>query len=254
MNRGTAFITGAGRGIGRACALELARNSYDIAIGYHTNRQAAEETLTDVRELGRDGCCIALDVRDEHRCATAVMEVASTLGPVRSLVSNATGLSDKPPDTFGARALERPAGEFENMYRARVLALLTMVRAALPDLRDGGSVVAITSTGTVRWVPGYSAIAAAMAATETLVRYLAVDLGPDRVRVNCVSAGVVRTDALAQLTDDVERLIAATARNTPLGRVGAPADVAAAVGWLTSEAAGWITGQRLVLDGGHGLR
>src|SRR5207253_349634 len=130
-------------------------------------------------------------------------------------------------------------------------ALLSLARATVPAMTDGGSILAISSLGAQRVLPNYVLVGTSKAALESVVRYLAFDLAPRGIRVNCVSAGVVDTEALDWFPNKEQML--ATVKRTPAGRLVEPEDVAAAVSFLCSPDAAMVCGQTLVVDGGYSL-
>lgn len=250
--RGLAVITGASRGIGRAVAEELARDGYDLAVGYFARSDGAQEVVEAASGHGVRATAYQVDVRSPESCRRFVDDARAAMGPVRAIVSSATGFGDEHPRL--GTSLDVPLETYQEMFAARLGALLSLVDTAGTDLDDGGRVVAVTSTGTRRHVPGYAPIAASMAAVESVVRYLAAELGPRGITANTAVGGVIDTDALAEITTDPERLKEAVRRATPLGRVGRVGDIASVVGFLCSPAADWVTGQSLVADGGNALR
>ncbi len=242
-----ALVTGASRGIGQAIALRLARAGADVALGYLRNETQAEQVADAVRELGGRALCIGGDLRAPAFCKEIVRTAAEQLGGLDILVSNAA---------IGAHkdALRLRAAHWDLTLESSARPLLLMTQAATPWLEadGGGHIVALSSLGSRRVVPGYAAMGSAKAVVESLVRYLAVELAPRGVRVNCVCGGLIRTDAIGYLKEG-EQMLTEAARHTPLGRVGEPEDVADVVHFLVSDAARWICGQALVVDGGLSL-
>lgn len=241
----TAFVTGASRGIGRAIALRLADEGASVGVGFFRGRSRAEEVCAEIEGRGVKAVPVKVHVGDLDSLARAFESLEETFGRLDVFVSNAASgvlrdLADV--DAKGwAWTMDVNARAF--LFGAR--------RAA--DLMDrGGSVVALTSAGSSRVLPGYGAVGASKAALESLVRYLAVELAPDGVRVNAVSPGVVDTDALKHFPDR-EGLLAEAEAGTPAGRLATPSDVAGAVSFLSSTDAEMVRGHVLVVDGGAGL-
>ncbi|HTO25286.1 MAG TPA: SDR family oxidoreductase, partial [Gaiellaceae bacterium] len=166
-------------------------------------------------------------------------------GPYRVVVHNA------------ATGVIRPALETEDKHwdwtlNANARALLAIARATAPAMEPGSSILAISSLGSQRVLDNYVLVGTSKAALESVIRYLAVELGPLGIRVNAVSGGVVQTDALEFFPNKDEML--RTVERTPAGRLAAPDDIAAAVSFLASPDAEMIRGQTIVVDGGFSLR
>jgi enoyl-[acyl-carrier protein] reductase III len=233
------LVTGASRGIGRAIALELARPGGAVVLGYLQNEAAVAEVAAQVEARGARAIPVQGDVRSE----ADLKRLAGTLGELDVLVHNAAVGALKPYD-----ALRTSHWDLTLESSLRPFWLLTK----LAPLREGASVIGLSSLGSRSFVPGYAAMGAAKAGMEALTRQLAVELSPRRIRVNTVCGGLVETDALRYFPEG-EAMRAAAIQRTPLGRLGQPEDLARAVGLLVSPAAGWITGQVLVVDGGYSL-
>ena len=253
-----ALVTGGGRGIGRACAVALGEAGFDVAVGYLSNDDAARTVVAELENLGRSAVAIRADVRWEADVVGLVDAAVDRFGGLSVVVSNATGVAPGATmetmmagtDSAFGPTVGTGSDSFVEAFRGRVLALHTLARAAVPHMRDGGSIVAITSVGTRTYYPGYAPTAAAMAGAESLVRYLAVELGPRGITVNVVAGGLIATEALRFITRDVDRLIERTSARMPCRRVGTPSDIADTVCYLASGRARWITGQVVVVDGG----
>ncbi|HEX6702908.1 MAG TPA: SDR family oxidoreductase [Gaiellaceae bacterium] len=235
------LVTGGTRGIGKAIALRFAcEGAARVAIGYMRNDSAAEATAEELRAAGTEPLLVRGNVSSER----VVAEFASH-GPFDVLVHNA------------ATGVIRPALETEDKHwdwtlSANARALLGLAREIAPTMPDGGSIVAVSSLGSTRVLENYALVGTSKAALESLVRYLAVELAPRGIRVNCVSGGVVETGALEYFPNRDE-MIAWGTRRTPAGRLASPDDIAGAVSFLCSPDAEMIRGQTIVVDGGFSL-
>jgi enoyl-[acyl-carrier protein] reductase III len=244
---GNALVTGGSRGIGRACALAAARRGADVALTYVANQEAAEATAAEIRTLGRRALTIQGDVGDPADNVAAVEAASDELGPIRYLVANAAD------GAFGLTE-ELTVEDWDRTMETHVRALLSLAQAVRPSMRDngGGSIVAISSLGAARVYNAYAAFGTAKAAIETLVRYLAVEGGPDCIRANCIRGGVVLTDLFKEIPE-WEAIAAAAAESSPLGSVLDPEDIGDPAAFLLSDDARMVTGQTLCVDAGFTL-
>jgi enoyl-[acyl-carrier protein] reductase III len=235
------LVTGGSRGIGRAIALRFAASGAKrIAIGYLRNDRAAEETAEELRAAGSEPILVRGNVTSER-----VLEQVAALGALDVLVHNAATGVIRP-------ALETEPKHWEWTLTANARALLDLARVTVPQMQAGSSIVAISSLGAQRVLENYALVGTSKAALETLVRYLAVELAPNGVRVNGVSAGVVETEALKHFPNR-EEMIEHSTKRTPVGRLVEPEDVAGAVEFLCSPDAKMVCGQTLIVDGGFSL-
>lgn len=239
-----ALVTGGGRGIGRAISLNLAQRGANVVIAYLRKRAAAEETCGLLEGHGVKAVAIRCDVGDAAKLEELFGHVGEIFGRLDVFVSNAATGVIRPVVDLDERA-------WRWTMDANARALLLGARHAAPLMAEGGTILALSSLGATRVLPGYAAVGASKAALESLVRYLAVELAP-RIRVNAVSPGVVDTDALRHFPMRDEMLVQAH-QVTPAGRLVTPEDVAATVDFLVSDSSSMITGQTIVVDGGAGL-
>ena len=240
-----ALVTGGGRGIGRAITLHLARRGANVVICYLRKSEAAEEVCRLAENHAVKAVARKTNLGNEEQLEALVEETAETFGHLDVLVSNAaTGV------IRGLDGLDARAWSWTMDANARSLFLLAKKGVSL--MREGGSIVALSSIGSQRVLPGYMAVGASKAAIETVIRYLAVELAPRGIRANVVSPGVVDTDALLHFPER-ENMLQRARELTPASRLVTPEDVAATVGFLVSRDASMITGQTVHIDGGASL-
>jgi enoyl-[acyl-carrier protein] reductase III len=235
------FVTGGSRGIGKAIALRFAQlGAARVAIGYLRNDKAAEAAAEELRAAGTEPMLVRGNVSSER-----VDRQVAELGPLDALIHSAATGVIRPP-------LEIEKKHWDWTLDANAYALLALAKAAAPQMRPGSSIVAISSLGSTRVLENYVVVGTSKAALESLVRYLAVELAPQGIRVNTVSAGVVETEALDHFPNKDE-MVRIGLERTPAGRLVEPADVADAVVWLCSPEAEMVRGHTLVVDGGFSL-
>ncbi|HKO75147.1 MAG TPA: enoyl-[acyl-carrier-protein] reductase FabL [Gaiellaceae bacterium] len=234
------LVTGGSRGIGRAISLRFAqRGAKKVAVSYLRNDKAAEETADEIRQLGAEPLLLRGNLGDPDKTKTLLEEA----GPLDVIVSNA------------ATGVIRPFQELDEKHwdwtlNANARALFTIAREAAPTMPAGSSIVAISSLGADRVLENYVLVGVSKATLEALVRYLAVELAPQDIRVNAVSAGLVETGALDYFPNR-EEMLRFYRERTPAGRLVEPEDVADAVCFLASPAAAMVRGQTLIVDGGY---
>ncbi len=235
------FVTGGSRGIGRAIATRFAElRAARVAIGYMRNDSAAEEAAEELRGLGAEPVLVRGNVASER-----ISEQVAELGALDALVHNAATGVIRP-------ALETEDKHFDWTLAANSRALLSLARAAVPSMRPGSSIVAVSSLGSTRVLENYALVGTSKAALEALVRYLAVELAPRGIRVNAVSAGIVETGALDHFPNR-DQMVSWSQKRTPAGRLVEPRDVADAVCFLCSPEAEMVRGHTLIVDGGFSL-
>ncbi|HEY1480787.1 MAG TPA: enoyl-[acyl-carrier-protein] reductase FabL [Gaiellales bacterium] len=242
-----ALVTGGARGIGRATCLQLAREGADVAIGYVRNEDAAKETASLVEAEGRRAVLVKGHLGDADRVGEVVDAAVAGLGGLDLVVSNAASGVIRP-------ALDVTAKHWDWTMDINARAFLLLAQRATPhfEARGRGSMVAISSLGSIRTLPNYVLVGTSKAALEALVRYLGVELAGRNIRVNGVSGGVVETDALDHF-ENREQMLRNARERTPAGRLLQPADLAKVVVFLCSDDASMIVGQTVIVDGGYGL-
>lgn len=249
-----ALVTGGSRGIGRAVSLRLAREGARVGINFVSNAPAAAETVEQVHRLGTEAEAVQADVSDRSAVRAMVEKILDRFSRIDVLVNNAAIVLDSDLTSYASdEDLER---DLEAMWGVNVRGIINCTRAVLLQMRErrSGSIVNVSS------IAGYGNISplrtfysATKAAVMNMTKRFALELGPDNINVNSVAPGLIRTDLLVQLTppQELERVIQEFAGRSVLGRIGKPDDIAAAVAYLASSEARFVTGQILTVDGGR---
>lgn len=250
MTKQIALITGASRGLGRNMALHLARRGVDIIGTYRSGVAEAETLRQEIEALGGNATMLALDVTDTASFPAFAAQVAETLktnfGCERfdSLINNAgNGLF--------ANFTEATEEQFESLVTTHLRGPVFLTQKLLPLIADGGRILNVSS-GFVRFtLPGYSLYASMKAAVEVLTRYMAIELGARRIRVNAIAPGAIATDFGGGAVRDKDDVNAWVAQGIALGRVGQPDDVGGAVAAILSDDLGWANGTTFDISGGQ---
>lgn len=242
-----AVITGSGRGIGRGIALALAQRGCNVAINYFRHREEAEDTAAAAERLGVRAIVIKAHVGRDEEMEMLIEQSIAAFGGVDIFVGNAASGVLKP-----ITEIDLKAWEWTVNINAR--SILVGVQAALPSMRarGWGRILTVSSIGSRRVFPEYGVVGMSKAAIEALTRYLAVELAPHNIIVNCISPGVVITGAL-DFFPRKDEMIAYAEANTPAGRLVTPEDVGEVAAWLCTDAARMIVGQTIEVDGGYSL-
>lgn len=238
-----ALVTGASRGIGRATALQLAASGATVVVNYTSNDAAAADVVAAIEQQGGTAVAIAADISQAAETDHLFSETLRRFGKLDILVANA-GRSVFAP------LVEVTNEEFEHTFAVNAKGTFFCLRHAATLIEDGGRIVCVSTIGTVLNLPGGAVYFASKAAIEQLCRILALELAPRGVTVNIVSPGFTDTDMLDATGIREPAALENIIGMTPLARLGQPGDVAAAISFLVSPQAGWITRQNLPADGG----
>jgi 3-oxoacyl-[acyl-carrier protein] reductase len=242
-----AVVTGAGRGIGAATATRLAADGFAVAVVDLTGDQGAE-TVKAIVEAGGRAVAVGADVSGESSVEAAFAEIASTLGPPSVLVNNAGVLRDN-------LLFKMSVDDWDTVMSVHLRGAFLCSRAAQKFMVEQkyGRIVNLSSTSALG-NRGQANYAAAKAGMQGLTRTLAVELGPFGITANAVAPGFIVTEmtaaTAARVGVDFEAFQAARAAETPVRRVGYPADIAHTISFLASEGAGFVTGQTIYVSGG----
>ena len=238
-NEQVAIVTGGSKGIGRAICLELARQNYYVVVNYIGDKAGAEETLAKVAENGGRGEIYQFDVRDGQAAEKAVTDIAERLGGIEVLVNNAGIIADglfmmMSPDSWQS-VIDTSLKGFYNMTRPTIE---KMVR------KRKGSIVSISSASSMMANRGQANYSAAKAGLNAASRSVAAEVARLGIRMNVVAPGLIDTGMIeAAPKEQIKAMI-------PMARIGKPEEVAKVVGFLCSDAASYVTGQVISVNGG----
>src|SRR5262245_42730541 len=244
--RRVALVTGASRGLGAAIAIALGRDGFAVAINYARNRDAADAVRAEIADAGGEAEVFQADVTDEDEVVALYEAVADRLADVDALVLNATG--PQPSIDLQALRWRDVLDQLQFFVKSPVL----LAQRVIPGMRQRGygRIIQIGSEVFELGNPGSSAYVAAKGAQLGLTRSWARELGPDGITVNLVAPGFIPTERHGEVSDTTRDRYT---ENVPLGHMGKAIDVAEAVAFLASERAGYVTGQRIAVNGGKTL-
>jgi len=251
MSKKTLVITGATKGIGKACAYRFAKEGINIAFTYNSNEEIAKEIASDLEaQFGIKARYYSYNILEPETAKELFLEIDKDFDTIDYFISNAMIYGRPVVGGYGKYMKLKPRG-LNNIYTATVDAFVCCSQQAAKRMEKngGGAMVSLSSTGNLVYIENYAGHGTNKAAVEAMVRYAATELGSMGIRVNAVSGGPIDTDALKAFTN-YEEVAAKTAELSPLGRMGQPEDLASACFFLCSDEASWITGSTLLVDGG----
>jgi dehydrogenase/reductase SDR family member 4 len=238
-----AIVTGGSKGIGRAIAITLAENGADVAIAAR-GREALEKTRSEIEATGRRCIALSADMADEKQWKRLVEETIAAFGGVDVLVNNAAADSGYGP------IAKTESARWDLVMTVNLKAPFVLSSLCLPSMkaRGGGSVIHIASNEAIRPTFGLGAYSVSKGALVTLAQVCAKEWARDKIRVNCIAPGLVRTEMAAGLVEMVEK---SGRYPNPMHRIAEPEEIAAIALYLASNAGCYATGQTFVVDGGE---
>ena len=243
-----AVVTGGSRGIGRAIARRLAAEGADCVLTYRQHGEEARAAAAEIEALGRRALTLPLELGEPTEVAPAFERIGEAFGRVDILVASAAATAFRP-------MLEQKPHNVRRTLAISIESFVAAVQGAARLMAGPGRIIAISGIDSFQGMTGHGMLGAAKAGVESLVRTLALELGPRGITVNGVNPGFIETDSSRYYVEqglgrDYAEATAGLRAATPVRRLGTVEDVASLVAYLASDAAGFLTGQTLVLDGG----
>jgi len=237
----TALVTGAATGIGKAIAAELAADGARVVVNHPHTPELADKVVADIEASGGSALALAADISIRAEYQAMVEEMLGEYGRWDVLVNNAAVAITKP----FAQITE---AEFDLSFQVNVKGVFHGLQLAWEHLADGGRIITISSSTTALMLPGYAVYDATKGAVEQFTHILAKEFGSRRITVNAVSPGATETETYR--TGKSEQFLASLEAMSAFARLGQPAEIAAVVAFLASDAAGWVTAQNIRVNGG----
>jgi 3-oxoacyl-[acyl-carrier protein] reductase len=237
----TALVTGAATGIGKAIAVALAGQGARVVINHPRTPEPAEKVVAEIEAAGGSCLALAADISDRAQFNGMVSQLLAECGRWDILVNNAAVAITKPfPEVTEA--------EFDRMFAVNVKGVFHGLQLAWEHLADGGRIITVSSSTTALMLPGYGVYDATKGAVEQFTHILCKEFGPRHITVNAVSPGATETETYRHGKSDA--FLAGLEAMSAFGRLGRPDEIAAVVAFLASDAAGWVTGQNIRVNGG----
>lgn len=240
----TAVVTGASKGIGAAIAETLGRNGANVVVNYSSDKKGAERVVKAIEAAGSKAIAIQADVSQPGDIEKLFAETEKVFGQLDVLVNNA--------GVYEFRPLEQvDADHYRRLFDINVLGLLLTTQAAVKRINGkGGSIINISSIVSRQPIAGSAVYSASKGAVDVITQELAQELGPRKIRVNALSPGVTDTEGFRTMQGEDKSFAQHAISRTPLGRIGAAADIADAALFLASDESRWITGEAVQIGGG----
>lgn len=239
-----AIVTGSSRGIGRACALRLAKEGMDVVVNYNSNEAEAMKVVNAIKDMGQDAIAIKANTGNQNDVKNMFREAFKHFGHIDVLVNNAGVLDDAYLLAINSDSLDRSMDVNVKGY------FYCCQQAALKMFKTGGRIINVSSVSSKLALAGQSVYGATKGAVNSMTATLAKELAPYGIQVNAVAPGFIMTEMIEQIPDEKREEYL---KDIPMGRLGTVEEVAATVAMLCGEASSYITGQVIVLDGGLSL-
>ncbi|HEU5080399.1 MAG TPA: glucose 1-dehydrogenase [Opitutaceae bacterium] len=238
-----AVVTGASKGIGAAIAKSLAAAGASVVVNYASSKEGADKVVSEITASGGKAIAVGGDVSKASEAEGIIGSAVKSFGRIDVLVNNSGVYEFSPIESF-------TEDQFHRQFNINVLGLLLTTRAAVKHLGEGGSIINVGSVVSTLTPPHSSVYTGTKGAVDAITGVLAKELGPKKIRVNALNPGMVNTEGTRSAGFIGSDFEGATKAQTPLGRIGAPDDIADVAVFLASDDSRWVTGEQLRVGGG----